>query len=165
MRISRITALLTSAALLLTVLPLAGFGQGTRGTISGQVVDQSGAAVKGAQVKLINVATGQEVRAVTSDAGGGYVIVEVEPAIYNIEASATGFAAAKIVDSKVEPNRNLRIDITLSAAGTAEEVTVSAGQELIDRDSPTLGSTVPRAKVEGLPLNGRNVLNLAQLQP
>src|SRR5215470_13852821 len=141
------------------------FAQGVRGNITGQVTDPNGAIVQGATVKLVNVATEQVVRTVTTDEGGMYHFVEVEPATYDIVIEASGFAEAKLAQVKVERNRNLRLDATLAAAGSTEVVNVTSSQERIDRESPTLGTTVERHRIEGLPLNGRNVLNLALLQP
>ncbi len=76
-----------------------------------------------------------------------------------------GFSDARLTDIKVDPNRNIQLDASLMLGGTTEEVTVTATQELVDRETPTLGTTVEQRRVTGLPLNGRNVLNLALLQP
>lgn len=149
--------------LCLTTFALA---QGTRGTISGKVTDQTGSVIAGATVKLIDVGTQKEIRTVQADANGVYRFLEIEPATYNIEVSADGFSGANFSNVKVEPNRNVEVDAQLGVAGTTVEVvSVSAGQELIDRESSTLGTTVDHRRVEGLPLNGRNVLQLALLQP
>jgi outer membrane receptor protein involved in Fe transport len=136
-----------------------------RGNISGEVTDPSGAVVKGASVRLVNVATGQTLRTVQTGDDGVYQFLEIEPATYNVVVSAGGFAEATLTEAKVEPNRNLRLDVALSVGGTTETVEVTASQELVDRESATLGTTVDRRRVQGLPLNGRNVLDLALLQP
>lgn len=141
------------------------YGQGTRGSIRGNVTDPNGAAVVGANVRLFDVAKGKEVRNVQSNEGGEYQFLEVEPATYNILIAAPGFGEARLTDVKVEPNRNLQLDAALTVGSTSEEVTVSASQELLDRETPTLGTTVDRRRVQDLPLNGRNVLDLALLQP
>ncbi|HEU4391592.1 MAG TPA: carboxypeptidase-like regulatory domain-containing protein, partial [Blastocatellia bacterium] len=156
-----------AAALLAFVLltPVMGFAQGVRGNISGTVADSQGAVVQGASVKLVDVAKKQEVRTVQTGSDGKYQFLEVEPAVYDILVTAQGFADKKLTSVKVEPNRNLLLDASLEAAGTVTEVNVTAAQELVDRESPTLGTTVEHRRVEGLPLNGRNVLNLATLQP
>lgn len=143
-----------------------GFAQGTRGTVSGKVIDPSGAVLQGASVKLTNVARPQDARTIQTNLEGIYRFLEVEPAIYEVTITATGFTEKKITDVKVEPNRNLVFDISLTLAGTTESVTVTtATQELIDRESPTLGTTVDSRRVVDLPLNGRNVTQLALLQP
>lgn len=142
------------------------FAQGTRGTINGTVTDQNGAVVPNATVKLIDSAKGTEARTSQTNESGTFQFLEVEPSVYDINVSASGFGEAKVVQIRVEPNRNLTLDnITLSVSGTSAEVTVTAATELIDRETPTLGTTVENRRVEGLPLNGRNVLDLALLQP
>jgi hypothetical protein len=151
-----------SVALLFSTV---GFAQGVRGTITGQVKDPTGAVVPGASVKLINLATGQVTRTAQTNGDGVYELVEVEPATYNLDITAAGFSEVVLQNAVVEPNRHLTLDATMAAAGAIEQVTVSAGQELLDRDSATLGTTVDNLRVEGLPLDGREILNLALLQP
>src|SRR5712692_113004 len=141
------------------------FGQGTRGTIRGTVTDPNGAVVPGATVKLIDAARQQEIRSVQTDQSGNYQFLELEPATYVVAISAKGFAETRLTDVKVDPNRNLQLDTQLTVGGTAAEVTVTGTQELIDRESPTLGTNVENRRVQGLPLNGRNPLDLALLQP
>jgi hypothetical protein len=142
------------------------FAQGTRGTINGVVTDQAGAVVPNATVKLVDSAKGTEVRTSQTNESGAFQFLEIEPSVYDITVSATGFGEARVVQIRVEPNRNLTLDnIALSVGGATAEVTVTAATELIDRETPTLGTTVENRRVEGLPLNGRNVLDLALLQP
>jgi hypothetical protein len=141
------------------------FAQGVRGNISGQVTDPTGAVVAGASVRLVNVATELDVRTVQTNDEGVYQFLEIEPATYNVLITAGGFADTSLADVKVEPNRNVRLDVALGVTGATEQVEVTASQELVDRETATLGSTVDRRRVQGLPLNGRNVLQLATLQP
>lgn len=139
--------------------------QGTRGTIRGTVTDAAAAVVPNATVRLVDTAKGSEIRNVTTGDNGQYQFVEIEPSTYYIVVTAANFAELRINDVTVEPNRNLVLDATVSISGGTTEVEVTAGAELVDRESPTLGTTVERRRVEGLPLNGRNVLSLALLQP
>jgi hypothetical protein len=139
--------------------------QGTRGSIRGKVTDPNGAAVVGANVRLIDVARNQEIRTVQTNEDGEYQFLEVDPATYTVAIQAPGFAEARLTEVKVEPNRNLQLDAPLTLGTTTEEVTVSASQEILDRETPTLGTTVENRRVVGLPLNGRNILDLALLQP
>ncbi len=141
------------------------FAQGIRGTVSGTVTDQSGAVVPNATVKLVDVARGTEVRTVQTNDNGSFNLIEIEPSIYNLVVTAPNFADYKKVNIKVEPNRNLTINAALAVSGASAEVTVSAGDELIDRESATLGTTVDNKRIEGLPLDGRNILDLTLLQP
>lgn len=140
------------------------FAQGTRGTIRGTVTDPNGAVVPNATVVLTNIQKGTKSTVQTNESGV-YQFLEVEPATYRIVVSAPNFADTTLVDVKVEPNRNLLLDATLQIGQVENQVTVTAGAELIDRESPTLGTTVDNRRIVGLPLDGRNVLDLALLQP
>lgn len=141
------------------------FAQGTRGTIRGTVTDANDAVVANATVKLFDVSKGTEVRTVQTNSDGVYQVLEIEPSTYNIIISAPNFAESRLVEVRVEPNRNITADVKLSVGQVVNEVTVTAGAELIDKDSATLGTTVDNRRIEGLPLNGRNILNLALGQP
>ena len=154
-----------AAAFLILAATALTMAQGTRGVIRGQVNDPNGAAVAGATVRLIDVARNQEVRTVQTSGEGEYQFLEVEPATYTIVIQATGFSEARLTEVKLEPNRNLQLDAALSVGTTTEEVTVTASQEVLDTATPTLGTTVDQRRVVDLPLNGRQVLNLALLQP
>lgn len=158
----------SGVALALAFLLMAGqviFAQGVRGTISGTVIDPTGAVVPNATVELVDATRGTTVRTVQTDNEGKYQIIEIEPSVYNLVVTAPSFSEFRRTNIKVEPNRNLTINAGLAVGGTSVEVSVTAGEELIDRDSATLGTTVDNRRVEGLPLNGRNVLNLTLLQP
>ncbi len=139
--------------------------QGSRGTITGTITDSAGALVSGATVKLVKNDTGQEVRTVKTNDAGIYQLLEIEPGTYNMTISAAGFNETQFRNAHLEPNRVLRLDASLTVGGTTEEVTVTTTQEILDRDTPTLGTTVEGRRVIGLPLNGRNVLDLALGQP
>ncbi len=139
--------------------------QGIRGTIKGTVTDPNGAVVTGATVALMDMAKQTTIRTVKTDGSGVYQLVEIDPSMYQITITSPGFSDNRMTDIKVEPNRNLVIDVSLRVSGATEQVTVTAGQELIDRESSTLGTTVDNRRVVDLPLNGRGVLQLAQLQP
>lgn len=163
---SKISFLSFLTLLVLALLPQSSQAQGTRGTVRGVVRDAANAVVPNATVRLVDVAKSDEGRSVQTNNDGVFNFLEVEPSTYSVIISANGFTESRIVDVKVEPNRNVDLgDATLAVSGTTGEVTVSAGAELIDKESPALGTTVDRQRVEGLPLNGRNVLDLALLQP
>jgi hypothetical protein len=154
--------------LLLAFMLVAGqnvFAQGTRGTVRGTVTDPNQAVVPNATVQLIDVAKGTVVRTATTNESGEYQFVEIEPSTYNVVITAANFAELRLTDVTVEPNRNVVLDAAVSLTSGTTQVDVTAGAELVDRESPTLGTTVENRRIEGLPLNGRNVLNLALLQP
>jgi hypothetical protein len=129
------------------------------------VHDQSEAVVPNATVKLVDRDKAMTVQTVTSNDNGDYRFLEVEPSVYEIIAVAPGFSETQMRNVKLEPNRSLVIPIKLSVAGMSQVITVSGAQILIETESATLGTTVENTRLEGLPLDGRNVLQLAYLQP
>jgi hypothetical protein len=94
-----------------------------------------------------------------------YQFLEIEPGVYEVVITAAGFNETRLKDAALEPNRVLRLDARLGIGGTTEEVTVTTTQEILDRDTPTIGTSVEGRRVQGLPLNGRNILDLALGQP
>lgn len=162
---ARLFPSLLAAICVLLLATSSAFAQGSRGSISGEVTDPQGAVVPGATVKLIKPESNQELRTVTTNDQGVYQFLEIDAGTYDIVITATGFAETRLKDAALEPNRALRLDAKLGVGGATEEVTVTAAQEILDRDTPTLGTSVEGRRVQGLPLNGRNILDLALGQP
>ena len=79
------------------------FAQAGRGSISGTITDSSGAIIAGAEVVLLNKATGVTLHT-TSSSGGVYTFVSLNPGVYQVTASQTGFA--KTVRDKVTVDVN-----------------------------------------------------------
>src|SRR5947207_2467919 len=102
------------------------FAQGARGTIRGDITDPNGAVVPGATVKLIDAARQLEIRVVQTDESGSYQFLEVDPGTYNILVTAASFAETRLTDVKVEPNRNLQLDVKVSLGTANADVTVTA---------------------------------------
>lgn len=162
---ARLLPCLLTALCVMLVATSAAFAQGSRGTISGEVQDQQGAVIAGATVRLIRFNTQQEIRTTTTNASGVYQFLEIEPGTYEVVITAPGFNETRLKDAALEANRVLRLDARLTVGGATEEVTVTAAQEILDRETPTIGTSVEGRRVEGLPLNGRNILDLALGQP
>lgn len=150
---------------ILTMTSQFAFAQGSRGTIRGTVTDEVGAVIPNATVKLFDIERNRVVRTIQTDASGVYQLIEIEPAVYNIIVEVPNFAEFRTTNVKVEPNRNLTINAQMSVGTQNVVVNVTAGDELIDKESATLGTTVEGRRVTGLPLDGRNVLDLTLLQP
>src|SRR5262249_51113445 len=117
------------AALLLVSLfaTMFAFGQAEQGTVTGVVTDPTGAVVAGATVTATNTATGFK-RTATSSGTGSYVIPALPPAVYQITAEKSGFAAFK-TQVKVNVGGRQTVDVALAASGgsTTIEVTGEAG--------------------------------------
>lgn len=86
------------ACFLIVFIGIVAFGQAGRGSISGTVSDPNGAVVSGTQVVLLNKATGVTLHTTTSSAGL-YNFVSLNPGVYQVTASQTGFA--NVVQDKI----------------------------------------------------------------
>src|SRR5271170_6101687 len=80
------------ACLVILLADISAFAQAGRGSVSGTVTDPQGAVVSGAQVVLLNPATGATQHTVTS-AAGLYTFISLNPGIHRVTASQTGFAS------------------------------------------------------------------------
>jgi hypothetical protein len=142
--------------------PLA-YGQTYRGSIRGTVTDRNRAAVVGASIKVIHEGTG-EARAVTTNDEGQYVVSLLAPGSYRLEAEAAGYKK-HMQTLQLQVNQELRSDIPLEVGNLTEELVVVAPATTLRKDSPALGTVIENRQVTGLPLDGRNFLELSLLVP
>ncbi len=138
--------------------------QSTGGRIRGTVTDASGAAVAGATVTLINMAT-NVTREATTSGNGEYLFLEVPVGRYEIDFNQTGFKKFVRRDIGVDLNQVVGVDITLQVGATSETVEVTGRPPVIDTSSTQLGAVVNERSSTQLPLNERDVYQLLQLQP
>ena len=150
------------ACLLIILNGILAFGQAGRGSISGTVTDPNGAVVPGAQVVLLNPATGVTQHTVTSGAGL-YTFISLQPGVYHVTASQAGFKS--VVQDKVEVTLDqvTQVNITLQVGAVSETVTVSEGVDLVEPTSSTVGTLIPAEQIDRVPLLYRNVFDLIQL--
>src|SRR6266566_365280 len=161
--IKRVLQLLGPIAVLFLIsLPL--FSKGNQGTIQGTVFDQTGGAIAGAAVSVIDVARGVT-RALTTDAAGEYVAPSLLPGTYTVRAETKGFRTVEHAGVLVEVGKTIRVDLTVQPGEQTQTVTVTGEIPEIDTTDSTLGGTVSNAAINALPLNGRNFERLLQLRP
>ena len=155
-----------SCFLILSLLGLAPavLGQSTSGSIFGTVLDATGAAVPGATVQAIEISTSITTTTVTSGQGD-YLFPALPPGSYRIEVIQPGFK--KFVRSGVllELNRSVKIDVTLAVGEVAEQIEVSSAPPAVETREAQIGGTVDQQRAVDLPLNGRNVYDLALTLP
>ena len=119
------------AWILVVLVGVAAFGQAGRGSISGTVTDPGGALVPGAQVALLNTATGVSLHTVTS-AAGLYSFISLNPGVYKVTVSQTGFANVTQENITVNVDQVTQVNIPLKVGTTTEQVTVTAGVALVE---------------------------------
>lgn len=138
--------------------------QNYRGSVRGRVADPNGAAVKGAKLSIISQDT-NETRTTTSDERGEYVFSLLRPGAYRLQVEQTGFQTPS-GNLIVRVNQEARLDVALSIAGTqVDPIIVSDSASPLKQDSAAQGAVIDNNQVTGLPLDGRNFLELALLAP
>lgn len=143
----------------------AAFGQATTlGSIVGQVVDPSGAAIPGAQVRVINTQTGIA-RETTTTESGNFAVLSLIPGPYSTEVTAPNFRRQIQENLKLEVAGAISLTFRLTVGQVTESVSVSAEGELLKATEGVISTTIDNTKVVELPLNGRNFNNLVRLTP
>ncbi len=138
--------------------------QDATGRIVGTVSDPTGAVVPGVHVVVTNAAT-HVTRDTTTDASGYYQVLSLPVGNYTVSVDHKGFKAVTTSANNLDINQSLRIDVQLAVGSTNEVVTVETTATTVETIVPTLAATVSNRTVQDLPLNGRNSLDLALLQP
>lgn len=136
--------------------------QDPTGSVSGSVLDPSGATVPRAQVTVQDTRTGRTHARTTGDSGL-FSFPSLAAGDYELQVRAPGFAPFRLAPVRVEIDRTVRVPVALVISGT-ERVNVLASAETVDTDSNSLGQTVTQQQVTDLPLNGRNFTQLGLLQ-
>ncbi len=136
----------------------------TSGTVSGSLLDQTGAGIAGASVTAKNTATGATFAA-TADETGYFQFPVLPAGNYEITAEKSGFS--KAVQKKVEVTVGARISLslTMSIASQAESITITEETPLIETTRTQVSSTVNDRAVASLPVNGRNFIDFVLLTP
>ena len=120
--------------------------QAGRGSISGLVTDSGGAVVSGAQVVLLDHATGTKQHTVTSSAGL-YTFISLNPGVYQVTVSQKGFKNAAEDHLTVTVDQVATVNIALQVGGINETVTVVETSSLVDTSNSTVGQLVDSATI------------------
>jgi hypothetical protein len=139
-------------------------GQSTYGAVAGSVTDPSGAALVDAKVMLTNLGTSER-RTQSTVADGLYSFVTVIPGQYRIEVEKQGFKHVTREPVVVQVQQSTHIDVAMQVGMFSEVVQVTAETPLLQSETSSLGQVVEQRKANELPLNGRNIFNLAAASP
>jgi hypothetical protein len=147
----------------LLCLSNAASAQRTTGAISGQVLDQHGAAIVGATVGIVLEERGIRFE-VTSGEDGTFSIPDLVPGEYKIKIQRPGFKThASTVTVRV--NITTSVVIKLEIGETSMTVMVEGNSITVDTTKATVQGVVTSDQINNLPLNGRNFLDLATQEP
>ena len=125
--------------------------QTERGTISGVVRDTTGAAVPGVAVKVINTATNVAANVVSSGSGT-YSAVNLQPGVYRVEATLTGFQTSNVTGITLPAGGTVRVDVTLNLGAVTESLDVVAGVTTLQTEDARVSTGVSNKLIDELPL-------------
>ena len=134
----------------------------TTSAVDGTISDSTGAVLTGAAVTVTNTATGVAYTA-TSDSMGAYHVTQLPPGPYTMSVSRTGFQTQNLKAFRLYVDQHLQQNISMAVGQEVQTVSVSASALLIDTEASNEGQLIQNQQINDMPLNGRDVLQLAQL--
>jgi hypothetical protein len=158
------TCSILSVGLMLLLASVSLFSQGSQGSISGTVTDQSGAAIAGAKVTITDQQRNVS-RALMTDSSGSYAAPNLIPSTYSVRVEFPGFKNADRRDLLLEVGQELRADVSMQTGDQTETVTVTEEAPALNTTNAELGGSLSNQVINDLPLNGRNFENLLDLRP
>jgi hypothetical protein len=154
----------TLCSLVLVVFSLAAFGQTITGTITGTVMDASGAVVPNAKVVATNTQTNLTYPTETNSAGI-YTLVFLPVGNYTVLTEAQGFKKSSAGPFKLEVTQVARVDVVLQVGQLTETVEIKDVAPVLQTEGATTGGTLSSTSVVSVPLKGRNFASLTLLVP
>jgi hypothetical protein len=155
----RVFGLLVAVLCLTTVIT----AQTETARIQGTVTDTSGAAIAGATVTVTDLGTNRVVTAQTNEEGA-YSVLSLQPGRYQITVTQTNFKTTK-QDVTLEVAQTAPLNFSLEPGAVTETVTISDDIPQVETSTSAIGEVIQGREAVELPLNGRNVLELARLTP
>jgi hypothetical protein len=132
-------------------------------TVSGTITDPRGDAIPGAKVSAKNLGTGVSSNT-TTNATGAFSIANLNPAEYEISASAAGFSTAQ-TKVTLTVGAKQEVNLALKVGQVTQIVEVTGAAPTVETTNSTLSAEVDSTTMRELPLNGRDWASLATLQP
>jgi len=148
----------------LFALSIAAFGQVPTGGVRGTVVDPNKGAIKGATISVKNTATGSE-RVATTGTDGDFLVENLLPGEYEVKIAAAGFKT-NLATATIVVGSTLTGEYVMEVGSQSETVVISGDTSAaVNTTDNKVDGVVTRQQIDNLPLNGRNFLQLASLQP
>ncbi len=151
-----------AAALLLAGLSV--HSQDATGRVVGTATDPTGAVIPDAKITVTNADTGVTRETVT-DSDGNFQVLNVPIGNYRVSAEHPGFQKLVTDAQALSINQSLRFDLRMKVGAVTETVQVEALTSAVETIVSTLGQSVTSRPLHDLPLNGRNMLDLAKVLP
>jgi hypothetical protein len=152
------------AALIVACAAATGVSQEFRGSITGRVVDNGGAAVANATVTVSNAATNVSTSTTTNESGD-YTALYLIPGSYTVTVEAAGFKKAIRQSIEIRVGDKLQIDIQLEVGSVSDTVNVTSDAPLLETNTASAGQVIDRRRISELPLSDGNPFVLTRLAP
>jgi hypothetical protein len=146
-----------------SLLPAGAQSTVATGSIQGTVTDPNGAVVPGAAITIHNKATGQSSK-LTSSSSGTYASGALIPGDYEVRIEAKGFHT-QVLTVPVQVGNIAAGSAKLTLGQSTEVVEVTGSAVSVNTEQATVQGVLTTEQIENLPINGRNFLDLAQLEP
>ena len=153
-----------STVLALCVVAGPALAQSATGSISGTVLDTSGAPLPGAAITAKNARTGA-VRTATSNATGAFLFPLVPVGVYDVASTLQGFTASNVGRAEVSVGADSSLKLVMALAGVKSAVTVTEEAPIIETTRSEQTSAVNETYIQNLPTNGRNFIDFVLTTP
>jgi hypothetical protein len=133
------------------------------GSIQGTVTDSTGATVAAAKITITDKDTGKSLKTTTND-DGSYSSGTLQPGNYGVKIEAPGFKTAELT-LVVQVGNAVSGSIALQLGQGSDVIEVSASSVQVNNEQVSVQGVITASQIDNLPVNGRNFLDLAQLEP
>ena len=150
----------------LAIVCVAAYGQAVSvngGAIQGTITDASGAAVSSASITIKSLDQGTT-KVLTTDKSGFYSIGPLNPGDYTVTVVASGFQQLEVT-TRILTGTATPGSFKLQVGQSSETIEVTAGEVQVNTDQAGVADVITREQIANLPVNGRNFLDLAQIEP
>jgi Carboxypeptidase regulatory-like domain len=162
---NRIASRLLAALVIVAATNLLAFSQVTStSSISGAVVDPSGAVVSGASITVKNDATGEEFRATTAG-NGTFTVPALTAGVYKITVAAPGFKQALVQGIKIDAGVPATVNVSLEVGAATDSVVIQSSGEVLQTQSANISTTITGRQITDLPFTSRNATDLLLFLP
>ncbi|MGA7238025.1 MAG: carboxypeptidase-like regulatory domain-containing protein, partial [Bryobacteraceae bacterium] len=163
----RIAEMFSTAVLIVFGSLLAGpaaFGQTVTATLTGSVVDASGASVPDASVTLTNASSGN-VRKTVTNASGYYAVPAIPAGTYTLTVEAKGFQKSEVKDFALNSADERKIDVTMTLGAVTETVSVTASAEQVETSSGEKAQVLDTQVLQNVAVVGRSAAEFLKILP
>ena len=136
--------------------------QTATGAIQGTISDPSGGVIIGARVTLTEQQTSQK-RSDATDATGFFQFRALSPGAYRLDVEQSRFARQSLVNIPLQVAEIRTIDLSLNPGTLEQSITVESSAQMLQVADSSLSQVIDQTRVQQLPLNGRNMLQLTSL--